>query len=194
MRLALIALLLCGCSDLPSDPIAPNAVVVPPAPVPPIVPAAVVAENPEPEPIAEPPEPPRWTHHATADKMTDERIDISSLKSLNTVNLQFPYEGEQRATIFLRTKAGKQEVGFRIEKGQMFPTDLAIGQARANIRVDGVPLVSKIAGTTGYNTELCFLLHEQLPDLLRTGSELRIEVELYNETNKVFVFDLTSGR
>jgi hypothetical protein len=43
-------------------------------------------------------------------------------------------------------------------------------------------------------TEVMFLTDERLPDLIMKGRELRIEVELFQESNQVFIFDLTSGR
>ncbi len=43
----------------------------------------------------------------------------------------------------------------------------------------------------GMQTETIFLNSPQLPSLIAAGRELRIEVELFQESNQVFVFDLT---
>jgi len=137
---------------------------------------------------------PVWISNTRKDQLTDEVINISSLQSANTVNLKFPYDGEQRATLSLVEQAGKVDVIFQIEKGQLFPGTLAIGTTRANIRIDDKSINSIVRGSSGYATELCFLMAEELPFLIRNGNEMRIEVELFQESNMVFVFDLTSGR
>lgn len=151
----------------------------------------------DPQPIVATPKPPalpRWVTRTSKDELTDVVIATSSLESANTIDLTFPYQGEQRGRLILRNTAGKYEVMFSIEKGQLFPGSLVTGGATANIKVDDLLFESKLSGTTGYQTEMVFLLEPRLPQLIMTGRELRIEAELYNEPNTVFVFDLTSGR
>jgi hypothetical protein len=147
----------------------------------------VAAEN-------KPPQNPKWSHTITKDKLTDQELRISLLQSTNTVNLKFPYDGEQRGTLTLRMRGGKPDVMFAIEKGQMFPSTLQLGNGTASVRIDGTLIESPIAPTAGMTTDVMFLTDSRLPDLITNGRELRIEVELYQESNQVFVFDLTSGR
>ena len=149
------------------------------------------------QPIVAAPEPPafpKWSTRTSKDKLTDAVIETASLESTNTVNLSFPYQGEQRGKLTLRNTAGKYEVMFSIERGQLFPGSLVTGNAKAKVKVDDLLFESRLSGTTGYQTETVFLIDERLPQLIMTGRELRIEAELYNEPNTVFVFDLTSGR
>ena len=145
-------------------------------------------------PVQDPPALPKWSSRTSKDELTDAVIEISSLESMNTVDLSFPYQGEQRGRLTLRNTAGKYEVMFSIARGQLFPGSLVTGEAKATMRVDDLLVESRLSGTTGYQTETVFLLDERLPQLIMSGNELRIEAELYNEPNTVFVFDLTSGR
>ena len=142
----------------------------------------------------EPPALPKWSRRTSKDQLTDAVIEIASLESMNTVDLSFPYQGEQRGRLTLRNTAGKYEVMFSIQRGQLFPGSLVTGDAKAKVKVDDLLFESRLSGTTGYQTETVFLINERLPQLIMTGRELRIEAELYNEPNAVFVFDLTSGR
>ena len=172
--------------DSPAD--TPVPVVVEQADKKPSEQAPPIIANPDPPAL------PKWSTRTSKDKLTDAVIETASLESTNTVNLSFPYHGEQRGRLTLRNTAGKYEVMFSIERGQLFPGSLVTGGAKTNIRVDDLLFQSKLSGTTGYQTETVFLLEPRLPQLIMTGRELRIEAELYNEPNTVFVFDLTSGR
>ena len=155
-----------------------------------VQPAAVAAPQSQPKP----PENPRWTLTTSKDDLTDKEFQVSTLQSKNTVNLKFPYSGEQRGTLTLRKHGEETDVMFSIARGQLFPTSLPLGTGTASVRIDDVMIQSPIAPTTGMKTETMFLTDKQLPDLIMKGRELRIEVELFQESNQVFVFDLTSGR
>jgi hypothetical protein len=164
-------------------PAAPQAI-----PQPPQAPAV------QPEPEAQQPQAPKWVVSTHKDSLTDEEFVTSSLQSSNTVDLKFPYNGEQRGRLVFRQKGGKTDVWFSIEKGQLFPGALLTGDAIASIRVDDTLIKSRLGQATGYDTATVFILDERIPQLIMSGRELRIEVELFQESNKVFVFDLTSGR
>jgi len=137
---------------------------------------------------------PTWSHITTKDPLTDEQIQTSLLQSTNKVELKFPYMFEQRGTLTLQKHGEETDVMFSIARGQLFPTSLPLGTGTASVRIDDVMIQSPIAPTTGMKTETMFLTDKQLPDLIMKGRELRIEVELFQESNQVFVFDLTSGR
>jgi len=175
-----IALILCvvGCGPVPAVPNAAQD----PAPVN----AAPVA--------VQPPETPKWSLTAMKDQMTGHDFQVSTLQSTNTVNLKFPYGGEQRGTLTLQFQGERPSVAFSIARGQLFPMTLPLGNGKATVRVDDVTIESPISPSTGMKTEVMFLTDERLPDLIMKGRELRIEVELFQESNQVFVFDLTSGR
>jgi hypothetical protein len=155
-----------------------------------VQPAAVAAPQAQPKP----PENPKWTLTTSKDDLTDKEFQVSTLQSTNTVNLKFPYSGEQRGTLTVRFQGERPSVVFSIARGQLFPMTLQLGNGKATVRVDDVTIESPISPATGMQTEVMFLTDERLPDLIMKGRELRIEVELFQESNQVFVFDLTSGR
>jgi hypothetical protein len=169
--------------------IASNVKIDPPVNAP-AKPAAVAAPQAQPKP----PENPKWTLTTSKDDLTDKEFQVSTLQSTNTVNLKFPYGGEQRGTLTMQFQCERPSVAFSIARGQLFPTTLQLGNGKATVRVDCTMIESPISPATGMQTEVMFLTDERLPDLIMKGRELRIEVELFQESNQVFVFDLTSGR
>ena len=62
----------------------------------------------------------QWEYTASEDKMSGGITYFASVKSTNTVNFDFPYRGEQHATLDLRIdpKYGKDMI-FSIERGQL---------------------------------------------------------------------------
>ena len=60
-----------------------------------------------------------WDYSVTADKMTGKPTKYSILKSTNSLNLKFPYSGQNHGYLQVRKKDGKAEdVIFHFDKGQ----------------------------------------------------------------------------
>ncbi|WP_413672251.1 hypothetical protein ACEN9H_23320 [Massilia cellulosiltytica] len=57
-----------------------------------------------------------WSYSSYKDKMTEETTSYAWVKSNNTVELKFPYEGTQRGELTIHDRGG---VDFGIEKGQI---------------------------------------------------------------------------
>lgn len=62
------------------------------------------------------PSKPEWVYESYEDKMTGDTGRYATLKSINTADLDFPYQGPQHAEIQVGDDNG---VIFRVEKGQL---------------------------------------------------------------------------
>lgn len=75
-----------------------------------------------------------WNYSESADEMGRGQIFRASIQSSNTISLDFPYQGEQHATMSIRhhPKHGK-DVYITIEKGQLLESDY---HGKVSVRFD----------------------------------------------------------
>src|SRR5690606_7049584 len=62
----------------------------------------------------------KWSYNQSSDPMTKGITKTARLQSENSLSLDFPYQGEQKATLIVRNHPQfGNDVIFRIEKGQI---------------------------------------------------------------------------
>lgn len=131
----------------------------------------------------------KWRYTAVTDPMTGRPNITASIQSENTVNFSFPYDGEQRATLTLRTHPTYgRDVIFRIEQGQILCNSFDRCQLR--VRFDeGHPQQWKANPPSDRSTTVVFLeSYGSFLQRLRTAEMVRIQPEIYQEGNPVFEF------
>jgi hypothetical protein len=144
-----------------------------------------------------------WSVHTVKDSLTKEEHSYAVVESLNVVQFEFPYEGEQRATLLYRPlDAGdhiEPLVRLSLEKGQFYCKDprhcsvryrLDDGEPsgwRAEVRDDGG--TNWIDLGKGHiddpNSSTCVLL------LLTSARKVTIETTFYGQGSRTFEFQVS---
>lgn len=132
-----------------------------------------------------------WIYLNRMDQMTDTPEYTAAILSKNTVNFKWPYSGEQRARLILRTapKTGK-DVIFQIDKGQ-FLCPPGSG-CKVDVRFDDGSVITYEANPPGdYKKTTIFISgYEGFIDKLMKAKTVRLSTNIYQESNPVFVFDV----
>lgn len=133
----------------------------------------------------------KWSYNSSTDEMSGRTTRTASIRSENTVNFDFPYQGPQRATLTLRTHPsyGRDAI-FRIEKGQILCTTYS--RCRVRVRFDDSGPVTWGANPAADNsTEVIFLqAYGGFVSRLQRSKVIRIQPEVYQEGNPIFEFQV----
>lgn len=174
---ALLALCL-ACIGAPAEPKPP--------------PGTPGATEPAPTTIEAPPPRSLWRYHATQDEMSGE-VRTASVTSTNAFEIGFPYQGQQRGTLTLRSHPRHGlDVYVRVERGQILCREFQ-GE-RVSVRFDEEAAQSwRCNGSGSGDSTVIFLRNpERFLSSVRRSSQTRIEITLYRAGSLVLSFD-TSG-
>lgn len=129
-----------------------------------------------------------WQYDSSADKMRGVTIYFARLTSLNSMELEFPYNGGSFGEILLRRKGKVMDVIFSISKGQF------------NSRYDGTAIAAKfdnapIQQFTGYEPEggepgfLFLRPTSKFISALRKAHHVTLEAPIWQEGENQLEFD-----
>lgn len=132
-----------------------------------------------------------WSYSADGDSMTGKISRFASIRSRNTVEFDFPYNGPQRATLTFRDHASHgADAIVRIERGQL----LCRSYEDCTIRVrfgDGAPRAWRAIGPSDNSSEVIFLRNQgDFRNRMQKVDMVRVEVPVYQEGNQVFEFEV----
>lgn len=131
----------------------------------------------------------KWNMRTANDGMSGKDYPIATVQSLNTVNFDFPYQGEQRATLRVRRHPRYGlDVLFSIEKGQFH---CRVRDCPLVLRFDAGGIQHNDAGRPeDYSSDLVFLENpSQILAQLKRSRSLKIQATFYNEGNRLFEFN-----
>jgi len=134
----------------------------------------------------------QWVYLNENDSMAKGSINQAYVTSLNTVNFEFPYSGEQNATLILRThpRHGKNII-FNIEKGQI----LCPSYENCTILVrfdDEAPMNFSAIGPADHSTESAFFRnYDRLFEKIKKAKKVRVSANIYQQGAPVFEFDVS---
>jgi hypothetical protein len=134
-----------------------------------------------------------WSYFQEEDEMSKGTIYRARVSSTNTVNFDSPYEGEQHATLTLRTspRQGK-DVILQIKKGQF----LCSSYEQCNVLVrfdDEQPVTYSGLGPSDNSTETVFILnYAQFIEHMLKAKRVRIAANIYQEGAPVFEFNVSN--
>lgn len=135
----------------------------------------------------------RWNYDIGGDPLDGRVVRTAAVKSLNEIDLQFPYRGPQRATLTLRRHPRfGNEVIFEIERGQFLchsysPCDITIKFG------DSKPIVFKAGGASDNSTNVIFIRgYDRFMKNLSGAAKLAVEVPIYQAGSNVFTFNSSS--
>ena len=130
---------------------------------------------------------PVWEYSAETDKMGRGTTKYASLKSVNEVSFDFPYNGGSRGILMLRNspKYGRDAV-LEITKGQFLCN---LDDCPVNMKVDnGHPLHLHGSEAADGSSNVIFLPYSTVLRDARRAKVLRFEANFYQEGSRVLEF------
>ena len=133
-----------------------------------------------------------WDYSQFEDEMGGGKVYTASIKSKNTINLDFPYNGEQHGSLILREHPSHgNDVILKIERGQLLDSEY---NDPVVVRFDSdKPLTFSSAGASDHSTETLFLggnAFSAFSSRLQTAKAVRIQAPIFQGGNRVFIFDV----
>ncbi len=133
----------------------------------------------------------RWQYHESPEKMGRGTVKLSTVRSLNEVEFDFPYRGRQRATLQLRIhpKYGK-DVTLAVEKGQFL---CGFRNCQVSVRFDNgkVQNFSAVEPADHSTTMLFIRGYDKFLAGARKAKKVYIEAQFYQQGMRVFEFDIS---
>lgn len=133
----------------------------------------------------------QWSYERSEDPMSNGVTYFAIIQSTNSVEFSFPYSGQQKATLTLRShpRHGK-DIIFKIEKGQILCTSYE--DCTILIRFDDQKAQSYSAiGASDNSTETIFIRnYSRFVSNMQKSKNVRIAAEIYQEGTPVFEFDV----
>ena len=134
----------------------------------------------------------KWRYHQDTDEMTGKATSFASIESENTISLDFPYQGAQRATLNFRQHPQHGFDAFvTIEQGQVLCRSYE--DCTVKVRIDeGEVRNYRGAGAADHSTETVFFRDgRSLFNRLKSAKEARIQFEIYQAGAPTFIFDVS---
>lgn len=132
-----------------------------------------------------------WDYSEHEDAISGKKYDTASTKSINTVQLNFPYQGGTYGEILIRShpRWGK-DVIFIIDKGQ-FVCSAGSG-CNVAIKIDDKPPFQVSASLPeDYSSTTLFLGNSaSLIKKIKSGKKMVVAANLYKEGQPAFEFDI----
>lgn len=133
-----------------------------------------------------------WLYSQSDDPMSKGKAYYATVKSSNTVEFDFPYQGTQNGELTLRTnpRHGK-DVIFTIERGQVLCSSYS--GCTVLVRFDEEDSVSYSAsGSADNSTETLFIRnYGRFVEKMMKAKRVRISVNIYKEGSPIFDFDVS---
>lgn len=138
-----------------------------------------------------------WQYHISEDKMSGAKSYFARVVSENSVNLDFPYDGETKATITIR-KGSRSEysnsvrniIAITIDNGQLLCLKRqCVSRIKFDNQIEKFILRSPSDGST--NTLGIFEV-AQFTSKLKKSKQLLLELEIYKGGKHIFEFDTSN--
>lgn len=133
-----------------------------------------------------------WSYSHIDDEMSGKKTNIASVYSTNAVQFKFPYNGEQHASLKLRThpRHGK-DVMLSIEKGQI----LCYSSDECNVLVkfdDKEPIKFSALAPEDNSRDLIFIQnYNSFFEKMLSSKKVLISTKIYEEGAPTFTFDVS---
>jgi hypothetical protein len=134
--------------------------------------------------------PENWIYSESADEMGRGLIKGARTESINTVEFDFPYQGSQHGTLYLRShpRYGK-DILLSIQKGQFLS---GIDGCKVLVRFDdGKPQTFRANKPSDHSSTTLFISNNgKFIAGLKQAKQVMIEAEFFHHGNKIFVFNV----
>lgn len=136
--------------------------------------------------------PSSWITSEYKDPMTDERIKSYTVKSINSVEFDFPYNVPGGSHLYLTFRKGGKapDAYFKIEKGQIL---CGYSDCKFAMRVDGGKQAAwKGLASSTHNPDVMFISDfSKIEALAKNGSKIRVGLDFFKFGTQSFDFDLS---
>lgn len=139
---------------------------------------------------APPPAPPGWKYETRTDQMTSKVLPLAGIRSVNSMNLEFPYKGPNYGSLLVKRSAkGETDVMFSIDKGQTMCRSYKYS-CEVNVRFDdGQPVTFRGIGPSDSSTEHAFLENPAKFIAAATKAKrIRVSMDIYQAGTQVLDF------
>lgn len=133
----------------------------------------------------------KWNYQAVQDDMSNKNIFFATNTSRNYINFDFPYSGEQQATLQIRNHPRHgRDIILSIEKGQFL---CGYNDCYVLVKFDDSPPVRFSASSPNdHSSEHIFInSYQKFIDRMKKSKEVRIEARFYREGAQSLIFDTT---
>ena len=123
------------------------------------------------------------------DEMTGKVTRFASLESSNAHTFGFPYQGETRARLLMRTKGSSRDVIVTIDQGQIICHSFSA--CRVEVRFDDAPPEKYRGGEAAdHDPTVVFLSPAgKFMAKARKAKKIKIALTIYQEGTRIFEFD-----
>lgn len=149
--------------------------------------------TPDPIPTLLDPEPTTWAYEQQKDPMSGGITYYAQVQSKNSVELDFPYTGQQKGTLVIRNHPTHQkDIIFLIDRGQILCNSFQ--GCQVSIKFDNNPPIKVDAsGPDDHSNQSIFLgQYNQLMKNIMTSKTMLIEVDFFQQGSHVFEFDVSN--
>lgn len=133
----------------------------------------------------------KWKYRVFDDALTSKPVRQATVMSINRINFTFPYHGEQRGELMLRThpQHGKDLI-FRIQRGQILVNSFQDSTVKV-VFDDGSPITYQVVGPADHGTTSLFIrdYHGFVERMLK-AKKLKMAVPFYQQGEVVFEFNV----
>lgn len=129
-----------------------------------------------------------WSYHTKKDQMTGASVRLARIDSVNSLNLNFPYQGHNPGRITVRDRDGV-EVMVQVLKGQI-PCHSFMGGCNALVKFDQEPSETYSAvGPSDHSTEVIFLqAAARFVERARSAKKIMVRFEMFQAGNQTLIF------
>lgn len=134
--------------------------------------------------------PPIWNYSDDTDKMTGKPETVATIKSSNSLSLEFPYSGDNYGRIYVRRRAGKAEdVLLMFDKGQSMCKSYS-DDCRVTVRFDDAPPItfSGQGASDGSSNAVFLSPAAKFIAASKKATNIRVSLEIYKAGNQIFEF------
>lgn len=131
-----------------------------------------------------------WTYDSRTDEMTSKTVYVASSESVNSLNLDFPYQGINKGRLSVRQhpKFGL-DVYVEVQKGQILCR--SYDGCSIAVRFDDKPAVMfEGANAADHSSEIVFLRNEKkFIAEAKKAKVIRVQLTMYQSGTQVLVFE-----
>lgn len=134
-----------------------------------------------------------WEYFSKTDEMTDKETKWASMKSVNSFEFDFPYNGGSYLTLSVR-KSPKYgtDVYIHISKGQFLASEYN-GTNKVSVRFDeDTPITFSTNEPSDGSSDLLFINNtKRFIERAKSAKSIKIQATFYQEGDRVFTFTTT---
>ena len=133
-----------------------------------------------------------WKYSSSIDRMTNDSIKYAYVTSNNYEEFQFPYNGGSYMDLYIRNINGKDDVYFKISKGQ-FMSSLGDDEYIRVSYDDSKPVTYYFSSAADGSSDIIFVNNvSAFIKRIKTAKLIKVDFPMYQEGRPVFYFSVSN--